>query len=72
MQRVGGAGRDVSEQCQQQGSDVLLVSLSDPDKPVHVADAGSWLPALCAASGGDPEEPALPHHSLHPAAGEAG
>lgn len=52
--------------------DVVVCVFCPTDKPMHVADAGAGLSAVSPAGGGDPEEPALTHLTLYPAAGEAG
>ncbi len=40
------------------------------DESVYVVDAGSGLSVVCAASGGDLEEPSLSDHPVHPTTGE--
>lgn len=42
------------------------------DESVYVVDAGSGLSVVCAAGGGDLEEPSLSDHPVHPTTGETG
>lgn len=42
------------------------------EQPVHVVDAGSGLPPVRPASGGDPGTTSLSHHPSRPAAGYTG
>ena len=53
---------------------VLIINLrSSPpaDESVHVADAGSGLPALRSPCGRHPQKPSLSHHPIHSTTGEA-